>query len=578
MGRPVNGVFASLPGSALEFMRLGWSEIEPFFRELENRQLTAGGLDSWLHDWTKLHALIRESYARLQVELSGKTEDESARDRFHAFINNVQLAAQPYETRLKRKLIESGLKPRRFNRPLQNMTVEAALFREENLPLLADEEELNTDYDRIIGAQTVEWDGEEMTISQLARLLQEEDRGKREKAWRLASERQLADRDAINDLWTKYMPLRRDLAANAGFSSYRDFRWRQLRRIDYSSQDCFRFHQAIHDEVVPAALEIYERRRTRLGLSTLRPWDLDVDPFSRPPLLPFETVDDLIDNMAQLFSKVDPKLGRYFETMREENLLDLDNRKGKAPGGFCTFYASIRKPFIFMNAVGLHRDVKTLLHESGHAFHAFEIAALPYHQQWEYGMEFAEVASMSMELLGAPFLSESTGGGGFYSENDAARARIEHLEKIILFWPYMAVVDAFQHWVYENHEVATDPENCDSKWTELWLRFMPGIDYSGLEQDLANGWHRKLHIHQLPFYYVEYGLAQLGAVQVWEKSIKNRRRAVADYLYALSLGCAPLPELYKAAGAQFTFKAGALKKAVKLLSQAIDELESIVSN
>jgi len=568
--------FSGLPANSETFAKLTWPEIEPYFTDLESRHLVGSTLQPWLRDWTILHALISESYSRLHVDLAGNTEDESARGRFHDFVEKVYLASQPFETRLKRKLIDSGLKPELFDRPLENMKAEADLHRDENLPLLAEEEKLGSEYDKIVGAQTVEWDGEEITLSKLSTVYQESDRDRREEAWRLASERQLADREAINDLWTKFMPLRRKLASNAGFDAYRDFRWRQMLRFDYSPADCFRFHEAIEKDVVPAATAIYEKRRKRLYLAKLRPWDLDVDPLSRKALRPFESAETLEEKAAAIFNKVDSELGDYFNVMREEGLLDLANRKGKAPGGFCTFFAAARKPFIFMNAVGLHRDVKTLLHEAGHAFHAFEVAALPYHQQWDYGMEFAEVASMSMELLGSPFLTDE--GGGFYSAQDAARARTEHLEKIILFWPYMAVVDAFQHWVYEHHDAATNPSHCDKKWAELWQRFIPGIDYTGLEQDLATGWHRKLHIHQIPFYYVEYGLAQLGAIQVWANSLKDRAAAVASYREALAKGSAPLRLLYRTAGAEFSFGGTRLKGAVKLILTTLDQLKAASSH
>ena len=562
----------SLPSDAREFSTWSFDRIEPFYRELERALVDKSNLDSWLAGWTATYALIRESYARLHVDVASNTEDAEARDRFHRFVEDVYLASQPWEDKLKRKLLASGLEPEGFKRPLENLKVESEIYREDNLPLFAREEKLGTEYDKIVGAQTVEWEGEEVTISGLAKYQQEEDRGTREKAWTLAAERQLQDREAINALWSEFMSLRRNLSANAGFENYRDFRWKQLLRLDYTPSDCLEFQAAIEKVVVPAATEVYEKRRKRLGLDTLRPWDLEVDPLAMPALRPFEDVEELKEKTAGIFGRVDAELGERFQTMRDERLLDLDNRKGKAPGGFCTFFAASRRPFIFMNAVGLHRDVQTLLHESGHAFHAFEISSLPYHQQWKYGMEFAEVASMSMELLAARFLDEES--GGFYPTRDAARARIEHLEKLILFWPYMAVVDAFQHWVYDNHEAATDPSDCDEQWAALWRRFLPSIDYSGFEDVLATGWHRKLHIHQVPFYYVEYGLAQLGAVQVWMNSLRDYERSVADYRRALAMGCAPLPSLFATAGASFSFGQQALEDAVQAIVATMGEQEA----
>jgi len=361
------------------------------------------------------------------------------------------------------------------------------------------------------------------------------------------------------------------MAGNAQFGDYRSFRWKQLLRFDYTPQDCAAFHDAIEKVVVPAAGRVYQERKKMLGLSTLRPWDIDVDPFGRGPLTPFNDIPQLLLGVSNVFRSLDNNLYMYFKTMLDENLLDLDNRKNKAPGGYCTEFPVAKRPFIFMNAVGLHDDVQTLLHESGHAFHCFERTPLPYHQQRQVGMEFSEVASMGMELLAAPYLAASQ--GGFYSDEDAARARLEHLERSIVFWPYMALVDAFQHWVYENPESAAIAEACDNKWAELWGRFMPWLDWTGLENELSAGWQRKLHIFVVPFYYVEYGLAQLGAVQIWRNSLKDRASAVNQYRSALALGgTVPLPDLFSAAGAEFAFSERVLASSISLMEQVIQEL------
>jgi len=458
--------------------------------------------------------------------------------------------------------------------PMRIMRSEAQIFRKQNIPLLAEELKISNEYDKIVGAQTITWDGEEVTLTQLKSIYLETNRERREKAWRLASQRQLVDRQTINELWQKLMNVRRQLAENADFPDYRAYRWVQLNRFDYTPENSHQFHQAIEKVAVPAMQRILERRRKRLGVKRLRPWDLNVDPQGRPPLHPFTSVEQLVTGIESIFQNVDPVFADYFRTMQTENLLDLDNRKGKAPGGYCTEYANINRPFIFMNAVGIQDDVLTLLHEGGHAFHVFETAHLPYIQQQKIGMEIAEVASMSMELLAAPYLTVNH--GGFYTPEEAARARIENLELSINFWPYMAVVDAFQHWVYENHSAATDPHNCDAKWSQLWDRYMLGEDWSGLEDIKEIGWHQKLHIHQVPFYYIEYGLAQLGAFQVWRNAIGNQAAAVAAYRKALSLGAtAPLPTLFETAGARFAFDVGTLQEAVELAEIAIEELDSI---
>lgn len=565
-------MLASLPKSRDELLQWTWPQIEPYYKELQARPLTADTIDEWLADWSRLAEHISELREYRYIATTVNTADTVAQELYANFLDTIQPAAEAAEQKLKEKLLASGLEPENFAIPLRNMRSEAALFREANLPLLAEEDKLTTEYDKVTGAQTVLWEGEEVTLSQLQPVYQEPERSRREQAWRLASERWLADRQAINELWRKLLPLRRKLADNAGFGNdYRSFRWQQMLRFDYTPDDCKRFQQAIEEVVVPAATRIYEKRRQRLGLSTLRPWDLDVDPLGRPPLRPFSNVEHLKETASAIFRNVDPQLGEYFDIMRREGLLDLENRKNKAPGGYCDEFAASRRPFIFMNAVGLHDDVQTLLHEGGHAFHVFETRHLPYIQQLEVGMEFAEVASMGMELLASPYLGRAH--GGFYDEQDAARALIQHLETSILFWPYMAVVDAFQHWVYENPDDALDPANLDAQWATLWQRFRPGVDWSGLEQEMMTGWQRKLHIHQIPFYYVEYGMAQLGAVQVWANALKDQAAAVASYRRALALGgTATLPELYKTAGARFAFDAATLRMAINLMEEVINKL------
>jgi oligoendopeptidase F len=567
----------ALPTNALDFMDWPWSMIEPYYRRLATRSLGLANLYSWLSDWSHLRKLVDESYARLQLENARNTADEAAEKRYHAFLENVYPSIQAADQVLKEKLLASGLQPDGFEVPLRNLRAEADLFREANLPLMTEEQKLGSEYNKVVGAQTVAWEGEEVTLQQLRVKAQTEDRGMRERLWRLASERQLADRQAINSLWMRFMGVRRQLAANAGLPDYRAYRWQQQLRFDYTPQDCRVFHRAIEQAVVPVAARIYAKHCRRLGIKGLRPWDLEADVFTLqlPALHAYDTAVDLGGKTATVFRRVDPRLGNYFDTMSREGLLDLDNRKGKAPGAFCTSFAMLKRPFVFMNGVGMATDVRTVLHECGHAFHVFERSNLPYHHQWRSGMEFNEVASMAMELLAAPYLEASE--GGFFSKTDAARDRIQHLERILLFWPYMAVVDAFQHWVYENHAAATDPVECDAQWAEQWRRFIPSVDWSGLDDALVTGWHRKLHIHRYPFYYVEYGLAQLGAVQVWRNALQDQAEAVRRYLEALALGgTVPLPELYQAAGATLAFDAATLREAVDLVESTIEALEASI--
>jgi len=569
----------NLPTSPQEIIAWTWPAIEPYFKELEARRLTIDLVDSWLADWSSVGERLEEMFARLSVATSVNTADKEAEARMNAFLDRIFPNVMAAEQKLKEKLLASKLEPTGFDIPLRNMLAEADIFRESNLALLGDEKKLAIEFDKIYGAQTVKWEGEEITLTRLAMNFQQPDRARREKAWHLKAERQLFDRTAINQLWQKCMDVRTRIAKNAGEPSYREYAWVQKLRFDYTPEDCKSFAAAIEQVVVPAATRIYQKQKQALGLDSLRPWDLVDGWYSLPTpaagipqLKPFTSIEDLKTKTSAIFHQMDRVLGGYFDCLVAEGLTDLDNRKNKAPGAYCTSYTSIRKPFIFVNAVGTHDDVITILHESGHSFHVFETAKIPYIHQLAVPMEFAEVASMGLELLASPFLTK--GNGGFYSDAEAARARIEHLEGMILFWPFVAAVDSFQHWVYENPTEGADPAACDKKWGELWDRFIPGVDYSGLEEVKVTGWHRKLHIHQVPFYYVEYGLAQLGAVQIFENALTDQASAVAAYREALSLGgMVTLPELFAAARAKFAFDAVTLKKAVDLMEIVIEELE-----
>jgi oligoendopeptidase F len=551
-----------------------WTTFEPHYQDLQSRSLSESTVQEWLADWSRVADHVEELYARLQVAVAANTADAEAEQRYNNFIDNIYPKVRAAEQVLKEKLLDSGLQPQGYEIPLRNMRAEADLFRAENLPVQSEESKVSTEYDKIVGAQTVIWEGEERTISQVQLELLDKRRERREQAWRLMAGRQIADREAINKVWVKLLALRRKLAENAGRPSYRDFRWQEMLRFDYTPDDARRFHESIEEVVVPAAQRVYERRRQRLGVDTLRPWDLEVNTSDLPALRPFDDIETLKERTRTIFQKVDPQLAGYYETMLREDLLDLPNRKHKAPGAFCTGYAVIERPFIFMNAVGTHDNVQTLLHESGHAFHVFETSHLSNFQR-VVPMEFAEVASMGMELLSTPYLTRDQ--GGFYTPAEAAAARIEHLEGSICFWPYMAVVDAFQHWVYENADEAADPSRCDARWAELWGRFMKGVDWSGLEDEMETGWHRKVHIYGYPFYYIEYGLAQLGAAQVWGNSLTDQAKAVQSYRQALALGgTVTLPELFRAAGARFAFDSTALREAVERMENKINELDQIL--
>ena len=558
-------MFDSFPTHYEAVLTWTWDDFEPYAQDLLDRDLTDDTIDAWLKDWSRFRLMTQELYARLNVNSAVNTEDEVAEAAQKRYISEVHPHVLRHDFAMNQKFIAAEIIPDGMAVPMRKVRAQVELFREENLPLIEASDNLRIEYSKISGAQTVEWEGEEKTLQQLAPVLKETDQERREKAWRLMQERVLQDRDAYNDLWVQYMNIRKEMAQNAGFESYRDYIWQDLGRFDYRPEDALQFCDAIEEMVVPALKRLHEDRIKQLNIENLRPWDTAVDALGRDAMTPFATMDEFEAKTEAIFKQVDPVLGDYFATMREEKLLDLDNRKAKRPGGFCTGFPVSQRPFIFMNSVGQDTDIRVLLHEAGHAFHGFYcFENADYWQQLRAPMEFNEVASMAMELIALPYITQDK--GGFFTEAEATRFRKDQFSRIIGFWPYMAIVVAFQHWIYTNHDEATDPANCDAKWRELYARFMPMIDWSGLEELQVNRWRKQLHIFLRPFYYVEYGLAQLGAVQVYANALKDQTDALEQYRSALKLaGTAKLPDLYEAAGVKLAFDSDTLGEAVTLL-------------
>jgi oligoendopeptidase F len=549
-----------------------WSTIAPFYETLQAQDLTSEGTHDWLLQWSDLERVIGEAGSVAARAMSEDTADEAAKARYLQYIQEIDPQMEIAGQVLKTKLLGLADYTPAIDEEqlLLRIRSEAQLFREANVPLHAEIATVVTDYDEIAGAMTVTLDGEEQTLQQAEQRLLDPDRTAREASWRATQTRWLQDRPTLDALYLRLREMRQRLAQNAGMPDYRAYRWQELQRFDYTPDESLAFGRAIETHVVPLATQRREKHRRHQGLDTLRPWDLSVDPLSRPPLRPFQKPDQLEELTARIFDQIDPELGSDFGRVRD-GFLDLGSRRNKAPGGYCSFFPKTGLPYIFMNAVGTHDDVQTLLHEGGHAFHAI---ASNEHQSliWNIGApsEFAEVASMGMEMLALPYLAASR--GGFYTPEDAARAQEEHLERIIQFFPYMAVVDGFQHWVYAEAGPDMTAADMDRQWAILWDRFLPGLDWDGFEAEKETGWHRKLHIFQYPFYYVEYGLAQLGALQVWRNAMTDQAAALGAYRSALALGnTRSLPELFEAAGAHLAFDADTVGELTALVAAHLPE-------
>jgi oligoendopeptidase F len=531
-----------------------WDEFEPGFTALLNEELTLDTVEGWLHRWSEQMKEVHEHHAELHRAKDEDTEDRAAEAAYLAFLREVYPRVQIVEQRLKEKFLAlEGYEPDAEHEIfVRHFRTEVELFREENVALNAELQALANEYNKIVGVITVELGGETMTVPQAERRYLEPDREERERAWRAVHDAKLAAAGDLDALFLRLLELRRRIARNAGFRSYRDYRWRELKRFDYTPDDSRRLHDAIAEEVVPLILRVREERREEMGLERLRPWDLQVDPQGKPPLAPFATVRELEEGLVRILDRLDPELAAQFDSLRD-GWLDLESRKGNVPGlGYQSFFRKSRKPYIYHSVNGTHRDVWVLLHEAGHAFHSLA-SAERNDLFWNFypGTEFVEVASQSMELLTLPYLERSE--GGFYSPEEAVRARREGLERTLHQLPMQAQVDAFQHWLYAEAPEDVTIDALDAKWLELADRFSPGVDWSGLERERAKGW-QFYHIFAIPFYILEYSIAWLGAIQVWRSALRDPAEALRKYRAALALGgTRPLPELFEIAGASFAF-------------------------
>jgi oligoendopeptidase F len=545
-----------------------WEGLLPLYRELVERPLDQGNVEHWLADWSRLEELLTEAGALAMIAYTCDTTDPNKEAAHLRFSAEILPRVEEQEVQLANRLLALG-----FTRPDLAVTIArfrtaSEIFREENIPLSQEVEEHSARYQKITGGLTVDWNGVEKTLPELQPHLQSPDRAERERAFRLNCTAYSERRDELAGIFDTLFDLRIRTARNAGFGDFESYAFKAKARFDYTPADCRRFHEACEVVVAPAVERIMARRRAALGVERLRPWDVGPDPKGREPLKPFREVGELIRISRRVFGQVSTTFGQQFQTMMDDGLLDLGTRKGKAPGGYCETLHYRGRPFIFMNAVGVLDDVSTLLHEAGHSFHAFEAHRAPFIWQRHPGLEMCELASMAMELLAFPYLDRQH--EGFFEPEEYARARVEHLEDVLVTLSHVSSVDAFQSWIYTSGE-GQDRDARDQAWLRIRSRFERGIDWHGLERERITRWYRQLHIFLYPFYYIEYGIAQVGALQVWRNSLQNQADAVERYRQALALGnTKSLPELYRAAGVAFTFDVRVIGELVALVESELD--------
>ena len=554
-----------------DYVLTDWDTLEPYFKELEQRPLeTRADLEKWLLDMSELDAVVSEDSCWRQIKMTCDTGNKSLEEAFNFFYLEIQPKIQPYADRLNRKLVDNPhakeLDQQEYFTYLRSTRKRIELFREANIPLYAEASVLAQQYGVISGKMTVEVDGKEYTLQQASKFLESSDRELRERVYRKIQERRLQDKDALNDLYSKLIAIRNQLAVNAGFANYRDFKFEELGRFDYTKEDCYRFHDAVREYIVPLVGKINEKKRKKLGLDTLRPWDGEAQPEGIKPLRPFTNGEDLLTKTIACFNRLNPFFADCLRTMSKMGRFDLESRKGKAPGGYNCPLAETGAPFIFMNASGQMGDLTTMVHEGGHAIHSFLTHPLKLSAFKDYPMEIAEVASMSMELF-----TMDNWDLFFEDKNDLARAVEHQLERVITIFPWIATIDKFQHWIYENPHHTLEERR--QKWMDILEEFSShSVDWSGLDEFREYGWQKQLHLFEVPFYYIEYGIAQLGALGLWMQYKRNKDKALQNYIDALSLGgTRTLPELYEAAGLKFDFAKDRIKELMNFVEEEMEK-------
>ncbi len=531
-----------------------WDNLKPFYEELVARPIEhLDQLNTWLKDRSELESVLEEDMGWRYVRMTCDTQNKELAEHFNYFVAEIQPQIAPYSNELNIKLASHPLKDSLKKDPgllniIRNIESEIELFREENIPLLSELEQEAHEFGSINAAMTVTIDGKELTLQQASDFLQSSDRTKREEVYRQIAARRMQDKTALNELYSKLVIKRHQVAQNAGFENYRDYMFKAMGRFDYTVENVFNFHEAIKKHVVPLLNKLAEERKEALKLTSLKPWDLQVNYFGTTPLKPFSDGEELLSKTIQCFNNINPQLGGCLETMKEMKHLDLISRIGKAPGGYNYPLDETGVPFIFMNASTSLRDLVTLVHEGGHAYHSFLVSGQPLQFFKHPSSEVAELASMSMELFSMEHWNLF-----FASAHDLKRAKREHLEGILSTLPWVAIIDKFQHWVYEHPEHTV--EQREQAWLEISGEFSTNqIDWTGLEEFRKYTWQKQLHLYEVPFYYIEYGMAQLGAVAMWKNFKEDAGKTFKDYTSALSLGYSrTIPEIYQEAGIAFDF-------------------------
>ncbi len=552
-----------------------WDDIKPYFDQLKKRNVQDWvDFEKWLCDLSEMEAVLEEEAAWRYIKMTCDTANDELRNRYSYFVTEISPKIAPLANEFNKRIHLSPFKERlpeheQYRNYFKSIAKDIEIYREANIPLEAELANQAQEYGAMQGAMTIEHDGKQLTLQQAAVFLKNNDRALREKIWRAIAERRFADKDKLDTLLSDLIAKRHQMAVNADFENFRDYKFKALGRFDYTQEDCFNFHESIRQFISPIIAEQAEERKQLMGLDKLRPWDGDCDALGREPLHPFEGGAELLAKTKTVFNNIDPYFKECLDIMENMGHLDLESRIGKSPGGYNYPLYEVGVPFIFMNAAGTQSDLVTMVHEGGHAVHSFLTKNLKLTSFKSFPSEVAELASMSMELITMEQWNQ------FYPDSEQLnRAKIDQLERALSVLPWVAIVDKFQHWLYEKpkHTLEERKEN----WLRINQEIQPSVtDWSGLEQYRAYNWQRQLHIYEVPFYYIEYGLAQLGAIAIWKNYKENPEKALSRYKWALSLGYTKtIPEIYKAAGIRFDFSPKYIQSLAAFVKEELVKLKS----
>ncbi len=555
-----------------ENLKISWENLKPIFEDLLQKDIrSVEDLERWLKQRSELEAVLQEDYAWRYIHMTRHTANEDYKNAFEYFTVEIEPKLSDYDNKLDKKFIAcpflQELDPKKYTVYIKRVKQSLDIFRNKNIPLFTQIQLKQQEYQSIVGGLSITHQGKELTMQQAAALLEGTDRTERKEVWEKMNQSRLSHKDALDDIFDELVKLRHQVALNAGFDNFRDYMFAALARFDYDVKDCENFHNAIAKEAVPLLQKLAAKRQKELGYKVLKPWDMAVDPKGRKPLKPFDSGEELIDRSQRIFEKLDPYFSKCIQFMKENDLFDVESRKNKAPGGYNYPLAETGAPFIFMNSANTLQDLTTMIHEGGHAVHTFLNSDLEINGFKDLPSEVAELASMSMELLSVKYWDEF-----FKEKEELNRALFEQISGAASTLPWVALVDKFQHWIY-THPHHNRKERSE-KWVEFFNEFGKNFcDWKGQEEAMAYLWHRQLHIFEVPFYYIEYAIAQLGAIAIWKNFVEDPKKTLKHYTHALQLGYTrPIPEIYKTAGIEFNFKQDYIHNLINFLSKELDSL------